>query len=84
MAEATAALAAEQAAYDAEVARAFSPPSDAREQFRRLADRGFDAAAAALLREHAALADAERETLRILNTRCLLGHTSPTSSTRVH
>ena len=73
MAEAAAALAAEQAAYDAEAARMFTPPGDARERFRRVTERGFDAAAAALLREHAALAEAERETLRILNNRCVPG-----------
>ena len=76
VAEAAAALAAEQAAYDAEAARMFAPPGDAREQFRRMAERGFDAAAAALLREHAALAEAERETMRILNNRCMPAYVS--------
>lgn len=78
VAEAAAALAAEQAAYDAEAARVFAPPGDARETFRRVTERGFDAAAAALLREHAALAEAERETMRILNNRCAPGRASLT------
>ena len=61
----------------------FTPPCDAREQFRRVTERGFDAAAAALLREHAALAEAERETMRILNNRCVPGRASLTPAPRV-
>ncbi|KAK9825703.1 hypothetical protein WJX81_008105 [Elliptochloris bilobata] len=67
--EAAAAFATEQAAYDAELAKAFALPSSTREQFRRVAERGFDAAVAALVREHTALAEVERETTRILNHR---------------
>ena len=83
VAQAAAALAAEQAAYDAEAARVFAPPGDAREQFRRVTERGFDAAAAALLREHAALAEAERETMRILNNRCVSGRACLAPAPRV-
>lgn len=69
LAEAAAALAAAQAAYDAELAAAAAPAGDLREPLRRAVERGLQAAAAALQREHAALGEAERETARILNHR---------------
>lgn len=68
--EARAQLAAEQAAYEEETARAFSPSKDSQELLMAALTKAFDRACEALLRDHAALARTEHDNARVLNNRC--------------
>ncbi|KAK9907680.1 hypothetical protein WJX75_008040 [Coccomyxa subellipsoidea] len=67
--EARAQLAAEQAAYEEETARAFSPSKDSQELLMAALTKAFDRACKALLRDHAALARTEHDNARVLNNR---------------